>query len=390
MKQRVAIIAPANLPIPPVKGGAVEELINLLIIQNEIEQKIDLSIISIYDKDAYKESLKFKHTKFIWLKSSNICLKIKNRLLRHIILPIKKEPFYNYWQYKIISIINKYDFDKVILESNADFVNILGRKIGKDRLFCHMHILPKMELGTFDECARVLTVSDYIRQQIITYSGKPSSDVIVLKNSINEDNFKINKSNRIKAREELGLSEHSVAICYVGRLVELKGVKQLLLAFLRLNNSNARLFIIGSLGGHFKEGSKRPPFVTELLDLAKDRDDIIFTDFIDNNKLSHILAAMDIAVMPSLYKEAAAVNNIEYQALGLPLITTNSGGIPEYVSEKAIIIEPDDKFINNLTEQLDILLNDKNKREECGETGLENSKQYTKANYYNAFISSIE
>jgi len=390
MKQRIAIIAPASLPIPPVKGGAVEELINLLIIQNEVEQKIDLSIISIYDKDAYKESLKYKHTKFIWLKSSNIGLKIKNRLLRHIILPIKKEPFYNYWQYKIINVINKYDFDKVILESNADFVNILGRKIGKERLFCHMHILPKMELGTFDECARVLSVSNYIRQEIITYSGKPSKDVVVLKNSINEDNFKINKPSRIKAREELGLSEHSVAICYVGRLVELKGVKQLLQAFLRLNNSNARLFIIGSLGGHFKDDRKVSPFVNELLNLAKDRDDITFTDFIDNIKLSHILAAMDIAVMPSFYKEAASVSNVEYQALGLPLITTNSGGIPEYVSKNAIIIEPDDKFVDNLAKQLEILLKDKNKREEYGKAGLDNALQYTKANYYNAFISSIE
>lgn len=390
MKQKIAIIAPAKLPIPPTRGGAVEELVYLIVLQNEVEKKIDLTIISVYDKDAYKRALSFKHTKFVWLKSTALGLKIRNRILRHIYLPLKKEPFYNYWQYKIITHLKQGNYDKVVLESNADFVNILGEKIGKDKLFCHMHILPKMQNGTFENCNKVLAVSEYIRQEIIKETNKPSDCIAVLKNSINEENFKSDSVMRMRSRLALNLSPTDVAICFVGRLVKLKGVEQLIEAFIRVSHPNAKLFIIGSMGGNFKDGDYKTQFVTKLVTMAEGRKDIIFTGFVDNHRLSDILVAMDIAVMPSFYKEAAGVNNIEYQAMGLPLITTNSGGILEYVSEKAIILQPDANLVYNLAEKLNFLINNLEERRIIGEAGKLYSNQFTKSHYYKSFISLIQ
>lgn len=390
MKPKVAIIAPAMLPIPPTKGGAVEELVNLLILQNEIEHKIDLTIISVYEETAYNEALKFTHTKFKWIKYSGILAKLCNRFLRHIYLPLKKEPFYNYLQYQIIKFLKKEKFDKVILESNADFVNILGSKIGRDRLYCHMHILPDMKPGTFSGCKCVIAVSEFIRKQIVSQSNKSASDVVVLKNSINEDKFKNIHSHRAEMRSRLGLNDNCIAICFVGRIVPQKGVKHLLDAFLKLKTTNAHLYIIGSLGGNFKDSDKKTPFVEELFETATDSNNVTFTGYVDNNDLPKLLSAMDIAVMPSFYKEAAAINNIEYQAMGLPIITTNSGGIPEFVSSSAIILEPDDTLVDKLTEQLNILIKDKDERLKHKKASLENAKKYTKAAYYNQFLSLLK
>ena len=55
-------------PVPAVKGGAVEGLIDLLIEENESQKKMDITVISIYDKEAKEKSKSFIHTKFIYIR----------------------------------------------------------------------------------------------------------------------------------------------------------------------------------------------------------------------------------------------------------------------------------------------------------------------------------
>ena len=76
MKTR--IVSPCGLPIPAVKGGAVLTLIESIIIQNEINKKMELTVIGIHDKDAIEKSKKYKNTNFIFIKEPKICKIIDN------------------------------------------------------------------------------------------------------------------------------------------------------------------------------------------------------------------------------------------------------------------------------------------------------------------------
>ena len=99
---------------------------------------------------------------------------------------------------------------------------------------------------------------------------------------------------------------------------------------------------------------------------------------------------MDIALNPSLYKEAAPVSNVEYEAMRLPIVTTNRGGIPEYVSEDcAYILDADKNLEDQILNALERLINNKELRERMGKSGLENSKKYYRDQYYNRFIDII-
>ena len=50
-------------------------------------------------------------------------------------------------------------------------------------------------------------------------------------------------------------------------------------------------------------------------------------------------------------------------ASGLHIITTNSGGIPEYAKDGcAIILERDENLVNNLASSLSLLIKNKSKR----------------------------
>ena len=51
---KVAVITSGFLPVPAVKGGAVENLIVNLLKENEKKNKIKFEILSVYDKKAYE------------------------------------------------------------------------------------------------------------------------------------------------------------------------------------------------------------------------------------------------------------------------------------------------------------------------------------------------
>ena len=59
---KVAIISGGKLPVPAVKGGAVETGIQQLVEQNEIYKNIELTVYSIYNDEAIIESKKYKNT----------------------------------------------------------------------------------------------------------------------------------------------------------------------------------------------------------------------------------------------------------------------------------------------------------------------------------------
>ena len=64
----ICLFSPGILPIPAVKGGAIETLLELLIEHNEIEKKVRFLVVSVHDEEAEARSQKYKQTDFIYIK----------------------------------------------------------------------------------------------------------------------------------------------------------------------------------------------------------------------------------------------------------------------------------------------------------------------------------
>ena len=80
--KNVCIIIPRGLPVPAVKGGAIETLMGMLADENEEKEKLKLTIISTYDENAKELSVKYKNTKFIYIRKnlSYLLLSITNKI----------------------------------------------------------------------------------------------------------------------------------------------------------------------------------------------------------------------------------------------------------------------------------------------------------------------
>ena len=67
---KIFLIPPPALPIPAVRGGAVETLISHLIEENERQAKAELVCVSLPDPEAQKRAEGYRHTKIHFLPAT--------------------------------------------------------------------------------------------------------------------------------------------------------------------------------------------------------------------------------------------------------------------------------------------------------------------------------
>lgn len=388
---RIVIISAGVLPIPAVKGGAVENLINSFIVENESVNKNNLIIYSIDDPNAREEARKFKYSDFRFINNKSFFYHLM-RIIRYSIKKIFKINISNQFITSVIRDIKKVEFDIIIVENKPDFVvplkNTTGRKV---ILHLHNDYLSKdtkKNRSILNQADKVVTVSNYIEKQLKWYNQ--SNKIITLYNGIDTLNFK--KSDNIleikKSRRQLGLSENDYIIMYSGRITKNKGIDKLIEAVTKIEDSNVKLLVVGS---SWYSDFKETPFITELKEKASVLNErIIFTGYIEYSEMPKVYSLADVLVVPSIGTEAAGLVAIEARASGLPLIISNSGGLPEYVNEKcAIVVNRDEQFSSNLEISLRRVICNENLRKSMSENSLVGITFYDKYQYYLRFMDII-
>ena len=77
--------------------------------------------------------------------------------------------------------------------------------------------------------------------------------------------------------------------------------------------------------------------------------------------------------------------------MGLPIITTRRGGIPEEVTEEnAILLDTDELFVDNLAKAILDLYNHPEKRKQMSTVSIERSKLFDKETYAKNFFAALE
>lgn len=392
---KIAIITNGLLPVPSVKGGGVETLIQQFIDTNEEKGIFDIDIYSIYDQDAKKKSKLYKKSKFIFLEkginNKNIINSLKWRLFK---IPSFPE---QYNTKKMIDQVKNSKYDVIVFENTFTEIRNISR-VHNGKIYLHIHndminndksYWHKKELKSIiDKCDKVITVSQFIKNRILEIENISPNKISVLKNCtyIEKSNIQIKDSEITEIKKKYNINNDDIVIFFSGRIVPEKGVLELVSAIKLLKmNSNIKLIIAGDISNN------DDIYIKQIKRESEDiLDKVIFTGFLgykDLHKLRHIC---HIGVVPSLWDEPGALVVMEAMASGLPLIATNSGGIPEYTNEKCtILIDKDKDVINNLSKALDTLINDKSLRNSMGKEGKKHVQQFSIDNYYYKFAKTI-
>jgi glycosyltransferase involved in cell wall biosynthesis len=209
----------------------------------------------------------------------------------------------------------------------------------------------------------LIAVSKYTVNELTELYGINKNKIYVIYNGVDIERFKP-RSNRIELRRELGLDPDKKVVLFVGRLYHRKGLETLLKSVpLVLKEFSNVKFVISGTGFKQKEESLRN--LAKELDIE---DHVTFLGYVPDNKLPLLYSASDIFVLPAIY-ENFPFAILEAQATGLPVISTNVGGISEFLvdNENGFMIEPRDP--TQLTQKVLTLLQDPKLAKEMGDRG---------------------
>lgn len=158
--------------------------------------------------------------------------------------------------------------------------------------------------------------------------------------------------------EKNAAKNHRIQIVIVASLVINKGHKYLIEAISKLlqKDRDVNLVIVGD--GPQRESLKN---YAKKLNISRN---IQFEGVIHN--VHDVLKKSDIFVLPSINREGLGISIIEAMSLGLPVIGSNIGGIPELIEDgvNGFIVPPRDS--NALAEKLEVLIQDKDMRYRMG------------------------
>ncbi len=387
--RKIAIILPGDkLPLPSVKGGAVESLVQCLLDYNEKYHTYNFVVFSVYNEEAALKSRSYKHTDFKYINTDSLNYKLKQvfRWIYNRFFPYIGNQFIN-------SVMNGMDtdYDYVLIENAPWFVIPLKRKMNMS-MVQHLHnnylgITSSFNQQIIDNSDFVLAVSKFIKNEILSHLNCTPELISVLYNGISLERF--GKSECLwSLREQLGISHDDFVFVFSGRLVPEKGIKELLLAIKQIQHLNFKLLIIGS---SFFSSDRKTSFIEELQNLSSELPNVIFTGYIPYQKIQDYYHLANVAIVPSIGDEACPLSCIEFMAFSLPLIVTDSGGMVELVDEDcAIIIKRNENIITQLKDAMINLLNNKRKCQLMGEAARKRSTLFSDLVYSKKFMDLID
>lgn len=341
----IAIVVPEMLPVPPVKGGAVEHWVNE--VSNRLNpERFAITIISRPSGISGNPSLRY--VAIPWTRLEKACYWLKERVswrnpLRYL---AKLQNVLSYG----LRMSKQVQAADVLIVHNEPNLLLLMRKSKHQQWVLHMHN-DHLNHALFKWCYRrvlqkvdaVICVSAYIQQAAISTFPDYANKFTVLFNATDVEIFKpYGEVAEANVQTLLNLPKATPLILYVGRLTQDKGVDVLIQAFQHVVqvHPQAKLVIAGS---SFFDGAAKTAYQKSLQQLATPiASNIIFTGFIPHQQLKYLYAAAHAVVLPSVWQDPCPLVVLESMASGTCIVASKVGGVPEVVEHgvTGVLVNP--------------------------------------------------
>jgi glycosyltransferase involved in cell wall biosynthesis len=204
----------------------------------------------------------------------------------------------------------------------------------------------------------IIVISDYTRQQTITRLGVDGDRITVCRPG----------TPRWPRRAE---PETPGPILFVGTLEPRKNLHRLIEAYellLGRRPSTPDLVIAGAIpasGSALFAGSAS---------IAQARDRVRLTGYVSDDERQRLYRGASMLVLPSL-DEGFGIPALEAMTMGVPVVASNRGAIPEVVGDAGILVDPDDGAA--LAAAIERVLDDGSLRRRMAHSGVARAAQFT-------------
>ncbi len=171
-----------------------------------------------------------------------------------------------------------------------------------------------------------------------------------------------------------GLPQGAFVVGYAGRLLHMKGV-DLLIRSLPLLRSNAFLVILGS-----GPDEQRLRCIASELSVESR---VIFVPAVPSSQTKQIISKFGVLVLPSrttkVWKEQFGRVLVEGMSLGIPVIGSDSGAIPDVIGEAGLIFRENEH--SSLAEMIARLMSDEKLNAELACKGKARAQEFSSARF---------
>jgi len=224
-------------------------------------------------------------------------------------------------------------------------------------------VLRSYEKKLMNNSDALIAVSKYTVNELTDLYGISIDKIHVIYNGVDIQKFKP-RPNKKELRDQFGLEHNKKIVLFVGRLYHRKGLEPLLRSIPPVLEQFSNVtFAISGTG--FKEKEESLKNLAKELNIEKD---VKFLGYVTDEMLPELYSASDIFVLPAIY-ENFPFAILEAQSTALPVISTNVGGIPEFLENEknGFLIEPGDEPM--LTQKLLALLQNPDLVKKMGDLG---------------------
>ena len=217
-----------------------------------------------------------------------------------------------------------------------------------------------------DKCRRIITVSNFEMENIISKLGIPRTRMAMIYNGYN-DWFK-----PIEDKDEIYKKyiAESGYFFFLGNTDPKKNTERTLVAYSKyLEQSDVkRKLLMADLDGEYLNG------IIERNHIENIRDNIVMPGYIVNSDLPYIYNNAYAFLYTSL-RESFGIPLLEAMACGTPVITSNTSSMPEIGGKDAILVNPESS--DEITKMMLRLETDQKFYEQQKQIGLERAKLFS-------------
>ncbi len=391
---KIAVLTSGILPVPAVQGGAVENFLDYFLEYNDAHRLHDITVYSVWHPDVENHpALKSDVNHYYYIDVSSKIAKIR----KHVYGYFHKDTHYHYsieyYLHKAIKHLCKGQYDMIIMNNRPGYAEqLIGRTNAKlvynlynDKLNNETRACRQI----FDAATLIISTSDYITNRVKTINNATNKCVTVY-SGIEVQRFNTDFTPKIQ-RNDLHLKGTDFVMLFSGRVTQEKGIMELIEAMILLKDrEDVKLLVIGS--SFYGNANNENAFAKSLKEKAEPlKSNIIFTGFIPYTDMPNYLSMADVAVIPSVWDDPFPTTVLEAQAMGLPIISTRRGGIPEEVTkENAILLDTDEHFVDNLATSILDLYEHPEKRKQMAAASFKRAKLFDKETYAKNFFEALE
>lgn len=249
---------------------------------------------------------------------------------------------------------------------NMPYVLTLQEGDDLDRVEHRLRFVTPFFRQIFARAQSVHTIAKFLGEWAKKLGAK--NEPLVVPNGVSCDIFSLTDAERegfrASVREKYSIPHSAFVVLSVSRLVEKNGIGDLIAALKFL--PDAHLLLVGDGKLHAALAEQCGPY----------RERVHFLGTQQQGELKQIAAAADVFCRPA-HSEGQGIAFLEALCMGLPVVATNVGGIPEIIehSVHGLLVEP--HHIEQLAEALAVVQGDQARRTQMITAGSNHVKQFS-------------